>query len=89
MHFEQEIARGTAIETRIALPRQPDLLARLDAGRDADLERPVAAAVTQRDALAAAVIRRFERNRDLRMQIAAAMRSACGSRAACAAVAVV
>src|SRR5262249_6816202 len=70
---------------RRALADEPDLLARQDAGRDLDLERALAAlAVVQRDAFAAAAERRRQRNRDARLHVAAAPRSARPRAAACA-----
>ncbi len=85
IHFEQQIARRTAAHAGIALSCEPHLPARMDAGRDADVERALAAAVAQAHALAAAVIRGLQRNRNLCVQVAAATRAARAARARVAA----
>jgi hypothetical protein len=65
--FQQQVAGRRTLESRRALPGQPDLLTRQDACRNPDLERALAAfGIAQRDALAPAAVGSRQRNGDAR-----------------------
>src|SRR5579875_728183 len=83
VHFQQQVAGRTAVETGLALTAQPDGATRQDAGGDAHVQRTLAARIAQAQALRAPRISRVQVDFDGRADVLPAHRTAL--RAPCAA----